>query len=208
MHKFCNVCEGADAGGPSIQDWLTGHGTCPVCNNTNPPDQVLIAPYIPVVTPAASGGGMDVDSDGDDGTSSVAGSADSATGVAVVAAAVADAPSCSICLLDFERGDVVVTLPCLDRFHDACVGQWFAGKKTCPVCRTNVADAISAMRSAGGGVGGGGGGGGAVAASAAAASSSRGGSSRRQRRQAQRCVESSFIFSIYCITTYFTIIMR
>eukprot|EP00741_Cyanophora_paradoxa_P009861 tig00001668_g9552.t1 len=46
---------------------------------------------------------------------------------------------CPICMLAYEEGDQVRTLPCFHRFHADCVGTWLVGgsavKKTCPCAR-------------------------------------------------------------------------
>jgi hypothetical protein len=31
-------------------------------------------------------------------------------------------------------------LPCLHRFHNECVGEWFKRKNTCPNCKDNVSE--------------------------------------------------------------------
>lgn len=43
---------------------------------------------------------------------------------------------CSICLCDFEDGDSLKTLPCLHRYHAACVDQWLQINEKCPICQT------------------------------------------------------------------------
>lgn len=45
---------------------------------------------------------------------------------------------CSICLADFEEGDVLRLLPdCGHIFHQKCVDTWLQLKPTCPNCRTS-----------------------------------------------------------------------
>ncbi len=48
---------------------------------------------------------------------------------------------CSICLEEAEEGVVLVTLPCLHQFHDACVKPWIVRQgrhAACPLCKTPV----------------------------------------------------------------------
>lgn len=45
---------------------------------------------------------------------------------------------CGICMLDYEEGDILRTLPCLHFFHRDCVDRWLLEHKTCPVCKTPI----------------------------------------------------------------------
>ncbi|GAA5840894.1 hypothetical protein JCM11251_007632 [Rhodosporidiobolus azoricus] len=46
---------------------------------------------------------------------------------------------CPFCLSDFERGDLVMELPCGHVFHEEEVVGWLEGQRgVCPVCRTSV----------------------------------------------------------------------
>ena len=45
---------------------------------------------------------------------------------------------CSICLCDFEIGEVKSTLPCLHSFHCFCIEQWIKRKKYCPICKFQI----------------------------------------------------------------------
>jgi len=47
---------------------------------------------------------------------------------------------CNVCLLAYEAGDRVRTLPCDHRFHVDCVDQWLGRSKACPVCKHDVVD--------------------------------------------------------------------
>eukprot|EP00301_Raphidiophrys_heterophryoidea_P009032 c13335_g1_i1.p1 GENE.c13335_g1_i1~~c13335_g1_i1.p1 ORF type:complete len:289 (+),score=63.51 c13335_g1_i1:98-868(+) len=42
---------------------------------------------------------------------------------------------CSICLLDYEPGDIVLTLRCHHHMHDECLKTWLQTNPTCPMCR-------------------------------------------------------------------------
>mmetsp|Transcript_27465 Transcript_27465/g.80767 ORF Transcript_27465/g.80767 Transcript_27465/m.80767 type:complete len:296 (-) Transcript_27465:55-942(-) len=46
---------------------------------------------------------------------------------------------CSICLEDYEPGDVVLTLPCMHMYHKHCVTRWLSEPDSsgeCPQCKT------------------------------------------------------------------------
>lgn len=45
---------------------------------------------------------------------------------------------CVVCLEEFKRGDILVHLPCLHRFHWTCVVPWIEANSHCPCCRTSV----------------------------------------------------------------------
>lgn len=46
---------------------------------------------------------------------------------------------CSICLLDFENGDVMRVMKCGHRFHKECVDEWLSRyKSVCPLCKTDM----------------------------------------------------------------------
>ncbi|XP_010462836.1 PREDICTED: E3 ubiquitin-protein ligase SDIR1 [Camelina sativa] len=42
---------------------------------------------------------------------------------------------CSIFLEGFEKGEIVVTLPCGHEFDDSCIVKWFRIYHVCPLCR-------------------------------------------------------------------------
>ncbi|XP_048420455.1 E3 ubiquitin-protein ligase SDIR1 isoform X2 [Pyrus x bretschneideri] len=43
--------------------------------------------------------------------------------------------TCSICLEQVNRGDLVRSLPCLHQFHANCIDPWLRQQGTCPVCK-------------------------------------------------------------------------
>ena len=45
---------------------------------------------------------------------------------------------CSICLCEYEDGDVLKTLPCFHKFHASCVDPWLATRDICPTCRHRI----------------------------------------------------------------------
>lgn len=48
--------------------------------------------------------------------------------------------ACSICLCDYEEGDILRELPCKEGrhvFHAECVDEWLVQKLSCPICRDN-----------------------------------------------------------------------
>jgi Ring finger domain len=48
------------------------------------------------------------------------------------------ARECSVCLEDFNEGDIRKTLPCLHGFHDKCIDKWLHTNACCPVCKFRV----------------------------------------------------------------------
>jgi len=46
-----------------------------------------------------------------------------------------EAPQCSVCIGDFEEGDVLRRLPCMHVFHQSCIDPWMTQHSTCPNCR-------------------------------------------------------------------------
>merc|ERR1719265_1338346 len=51
---------------------------------------------------------------------------------------------CRVCLVDYEPDDEIVRLPCMHYAHTRCVEQWLVRRPICPVCRTNVREALQA----------------------------------------------------------------
>jgi hypothetical protein len=45
---------------------------------------------------------------------------------------------CSICLIEFERGEETRLTPCSHRYHRDCIDNWWESKMSCPICRRNL----------------------------------------------------------------------
>lgn len=45
---------------------------------------------------------------------------------------------CSICLVEYEKNEELVLLPCRHSFHHLCVETWFQKHTTCPLCRGSL----------------------------------------------------------------------
>lgn len=49
-----------------------------------------------------------------------------------------DELTCSICLEQVNRGELIRSLPCLHQFHANCIDPWLRQQGTCPVCKLTV----------------------------------------------------------------------
>ncbi|KAL6967563.1 E3 ubiquitin-protein ligase sdir1 [Sarracenia purpurea var. burkii] len=49
-----------------------------------------------------------------------------------------DELTCTICLEQVNRGELVRSLPCLHQFHANCIDPWLRQQSTCPVCKLAV----------------------------------------------------------------------
>ncbi|XP_021902779.1 NEP1-interacting protein-like 1 [Carica papaya] len=50
-----------------------------------------------------------------------------------------DRISCSICLQEFQTGDLIHCLPhCKHIYHQPCINKWLTAHNSCPLCRRNV----------------------------------------------------------------------
>ncbi|KAJ3135557.1 hypothetical protein HK101_004126 [Irineochytrium annulatum] len=63
-----------------------------------------------------------------------------------------DERECVTCLNSYEDGQVLRRLPCGHRFHEACAARWLRGvghggegKRTCPLCVTDVTRAVGGI---------------------------------------------------------------
>ena len=54
------------------------------------------------------------------------------------------ARDCTICMRDFDAGEVLVRLPCAHHFHRDCVACWLMRQGTCPLCRSRPPEAHAA----------------------------------------------------------------
>jgi hypothetical protein len=48
------------------------------------------------------------------------------------------ANTCTICLGEYDTGEVLRRLPCLHSFHQPCIDAWMASNNTCPICRLDL----------------------------------------------------------------------
>jgi len=49
---------------------------------------------------------------------------------------------CCICMMEYKEGEVILATPCDHVFHKRCMQEWFQLSRTCPVCRTDVPEAL------------------------------------------------------------------
>ncbi|KAG8048194.1 hypothetical protein GUJ93_ZPchr0008g12660 [Zizania palustris] len=45
---------------------------------------------------------------------------------------------CVICHVEFEEGELLVSLPCKHSYHSDCINQWLQLSKVCPLCSAEV----------------------------------------------------------------------
>ena len=45
---------------------------------------------------------------------------------------------CTICLEEFQNGDVRRALDCMHTFHQQCINRWLNIHQSCPICRHRV----------------------------------------------------------------------
>jgi hypothetical protein len=52
---------------------------------------------------------------------------------------------CAICREAFEHGEICSEVPrCRHLFHRNCIDEWLKSKTTCPMCRGDVVERVSA----------------------------------------------------------------
>ncbi|XP_027347599.1 E3 ubiquitin-protein ligase SDIR1-like [Abrus precatorius] len=49
-----------------------------------------------------------------------------------------DELTCTICLDQVKRGELIRSLPCLHQFHANCIDPWLRQQGTCPVCKFRI----------------------------------------------------------------------
>jgi len=49
---------------------------------------------------------------------------------------------CRVCLSEYEPDEDLVRLPCMHYAHLQCMEEWLIRSPKCPVCRTNVREAL------------------------------------------------------------------
>lgn len=54
-----------------------------------------------------------------------------------------EAPSCCICLCEYEEGEKMIQLPCGHVFHGDCIDSWTQNHSTCPLCNAELEDSNS-----------------------------------------------------------------
>jgi Ring finger domain len=54
-----------------------------------------------------------------------------------------DEPHCSICLGEYEEGEILVCLPCKHVYHEDCVSSWCNNHIRCPLCNFDLESAAS-----------------------------------------------------------------
>lgn len=57
-----------------------------------------------------------------------------------------DELTCSICLEQVNRGELLRSLPCLHQFHANCIDPWLRQQGTCPVCKFKLGTAWQESR--------------------------------------------------------------
>ena len=50
---------------------------------------------------------------------------------------------CVICVCDFVPGEKVRLLPCLHRYHSACIDPWISGNSHCPTCNADISKLLA-----------------------------------------------------------------
>ena len=46
---------------------------------------------------------------------------------------------CMVCLIEYEEGEELRTMPCMHFFHKECIDKWLLERgSTCPICKFNI----------------------------------------------------------------------
>ena len=46
---------------------------------------------------------------------------------------------CMVCIMEYEDGETVRTMPCLHFFHTDCIDKWLLSRgRTCPICKFDI----------------------------------------------------------------------
>ena len=46
---------------------------------------------------------------------------------------------CMVCIMEYDAGDSVRTMPCLHYFHTECIDKWLLQRATtCPICKFDI----------------------------------------------------------------------
>jgi len=64
--------------------------------------------------------------------------------VRAAAASATGTETCPICLVEYETGEELRTLPCKHYFHSECIDKWLEKRSRCPMCRQRPADVAAA----------------------------------------------------------------
>lgn len=51
---------------------------------------------------------------------------------------------CTVCMDEYEEGDLLRALPCGHLFHCKCIDRWLSSHSTCPMCAAILSYSFSA----------------------------------------------------------------
>ena len=51
-----------------------------------------------------------------------------------------ESETCPVCMESYRKGDSLMILPCMHKYHKACIVPWLEQSGACSVCRFNVLD--------------------------------------------------------------------
>jgi len=61
---------------------------------------------------------------------------------AVVEAVVDETETCPVCMEPFKKGEALMILPCMHRYHKPCIMPWLEQSGLCSICRYKVLDSL------------------------------------------------------------------